>query len=144
MTHILKFIGQTFTAKDSGGNVNFHFMTWTDPCTGFAHGTTSTVTTGCTISTIDGVDNGNIVIGQGGSITINDGATLAYAPGYSVSKTGTGSISLGSTGIITKQYLFTLMLMETPMPKMEHFQHILLQLFLKSKSGIRFKHFRCQ
>ncbi|MEK6812192.1 MAG: hypothetical protein AABX76_01400, partial [Nanoarchaeota archaeon] len=95
-----------FTAKDSGGNVNFHFMTWTDPCTGFAHGTTSTVTTGCTISTIDGVDNGNIVIGQGGSITINDGATLAYAPGYSVSKTGTGSISLGSTGIITKQYLF--------------------------------------
>lgn len=94
-----------FTAKDSEGNENTVTMTWTDPCTGFTHGSTSTITQSCTISTIDGVDNGNIVLGTGGVITINNGAYLAYTPGYSISKNG-GSLALSSTGIITKQYLF--------------------------------------
>jgi hypothetical protein len=92
-----------FTAKDSGGNENTVAMSWTDPCTGFTHGQASTVDEPCTISTIDGVDNGNIILATGGTITINPGAYLSYTPGFSIIKSG-GSLVLD--GSITKQYIF--------------------------------------
>ena len=95
-----------FTAKDDGGNENTVYMTWTDPCLDFNHGTTSTMDEPCTISAVDGADSSSIILSTGGSITINSGAYLAYTPGYSIIKSG-GSINFPSSGgAITKQYIF--------------------------------------
>lgn len=96
-----------FTAKDSAGNENTVSMSWTDPCTSLSdHGTTTTISSPCSVSVVDGVDVGNIIVASGGSITLNSGGVFVYTPGYSVSFSGSGKLIKSSGGALKKAYLY--------------------------------------
>lgn len=85
----------TFVAEDGSGGTNEVVMAWSDAC-GIPTGGNFTLSSPCTISAADGVDNGILTINS--SLTLN--ANFAYNSGYSMS-IGTGSISVcGSCQIL--------------------------------------------
>ena len=95
-----------FTARDSAGNENTVSMSWTDPCTSLGdHGNLVIISSPCSVSVVDGVDEGNIRVDTGGSITLNSGGIFIYTPGFSVSFTG-GKIIKASGGALKKAYLY--------------------------------------
>lgn len=94
----------TFTATDNVGGSTSTIMAWSDPCTGFTHNTNSTLGANCTVSVVDGVDNGNIIIPAGRTLTLNAGAALVYNNGKTFTKTGTLVLTKGAS--IRKANLF--------------------------------------
>jgi hypothetical protein len=102
----------TFTATDSAGNSASIPFYWSDPCTGMSDAGNSTLTqASCTPATIDGVDDGNLTIGNGSTATnllLGSGATFVINSGKSVTKAANGSITIpkGVGTSMTKGYLY--------------------------------------
>lgn len=95
----------TFTATANSGATNSMTMAWSDPCSGITQGSNSTLTANCTVTTVYGLDGGNLTLG-GFTLTLNSGATWAFNPGKTVTVDGT--IAKGSGGLLKKGYLFYL------------------------------------
>lgn len=90
-----------FIVRDQEGNRNEITIAWTDPC-GIQNGGDWTMTTNCTISAQDGVDNGNITI-QNGTLTLN--APFIFNPGKVLTLAG-GSILFGSGASLVKDTIW--------------------------------------
>jgi hypothetical protein len=95
------FYRTAFIVKDAAGRQNSVTIAWSDAC-GIPPGGNWTMSTNCTISSTDGVDNGNATL-SAGTLTLN--ATFAWNPGQSVTLSG-GSIAIGSGGQLLKTYLW--------------------------------------
>ncbi len=91
----------TFLATDVLGRSSSVTLAWSDAC-GIPNGGSYTLSSNCTISSVDGVDNGNFIVASGYTITLD--STFAFNPGQSI--TVNGSIAFGSGGQIEKTYLW--------------------------------------
>lgn len=93
-----------FTATSNSGSTNSTTMAWSDPCTGITQGTDSTLSANCAVSTVYGLDGGNLTIPANVTLTLNAGTTWAWNPGTSV--TVNGKIVKVSGAQMKKGYLF--------------------------------------
>lgn len=65
------------------------------------------ITTSCSFEkTTDGVDNGNLTVGQNATLTIPSGQTMIWNPGKSITIQDGSSIVMIGTGKIQQQYLW--------------------------------------
>lgn len=96
----------TFTATNENGDTTSTTLAWSDPCSGITQGSDSTLSVDCTVSVVDGLDQGNLTINSGTTLTLNSGATWAFNPGTSI--TNNGTIILSGTATLKKGYLFYL------------------------------------
>lgn len=95
------FYHTIFVARDAADRENSITIAWSDAC-GIPISGNWTTTANCTISSTDGVDNGNVTI-QTYTLTLN--AAFARNPGRSVS-INSGSIVIGSSGQLREAYLY--------------------------------------
>jgi len=95
----------TFIVKDSAGNTNAVTMAWSDACSGFPLNGAGTLSGNCAVSSIDGVENGNVNIGSVYTLTLS--APLVYNPGYNINISG-GTISIGTGGALERGYLYAM------------------------------------
>lgn len=86
-----------FLAKDVAGRENSITLAWSDAC-GIPMGGNATLSSNCSISTADGVDNGNLTINGGVTLTLN--APFAFNSGKTI--TVNGAIALGEDGALRK------------------------------------------
>lgn len=93
----------TFFAKDVGGRANSITLAWSDAC-GIPAGGDWTNASNCTISSTDGVDNGNITL-SAGTLTLN--ADFAFNPGKSITING-GSIAIAAGKSLKQTYLWAI------------------------------------
>lgn len=93
----------TFIAIDSQSNEKETSLTWTDPCSGITHGEDWVMPSDCTVSTVDGLDVGDITVGTGVTLTINEGGTFVWTNGNSITMSG-GQIAIDGT--LQKGYLY--------------------------------------
>jgi hypothetical protein len=93
----------TFYVKDALNNENSVTLAWSDAC-GIPNGGDWSIASygNCTISSPDGVDNGNVTI-QTYTLTLN--STFVFNPGKSII-INSGSIVLNASGQIQKAYLY--------------------------------------
>jgi len=103
-THVRDYRTE-FTATSGSGSENSMTMAWSDPCYGVSQGAASSLSANCTVSTVYGLDGGNLSL-NGFTLTINSGGTWAFNPGTTITTNGT--ITKGSGGTIKKGYLFYL------------------------------------
>ena len=103
-THDTTYI-TTFVVKDSAGNTNSVVMAWSDACAGFPMNGAGAMTNNCTVSSIDGVENGSVTIGSPNTLTLN--APFVYNPGYNVNITN-GTISIGTGGVLEQGFLYAI------------------------------------
>lgn len=82
----------TFVALGKDGKENRFTMAWSDPCSGVPTGGDGTLSADCTISGVDGVDNGNLNL-NGRTLTIPSGATFAWNSGKTITANGTIAVS---------------------------------------------------
>ncbi len=101
-THVREY-RTTFTARSGNGTTNSMTMAWSDPCAGVTQGVSSTLTANCTVSSVYGLDGGNLSLG-GFTLTINSGGTWGFNPGTTI--TANGTLSKGTGGTVKKGYLF--------------------------------------
>jgi hypothetical protein len=103
-THNTKY-HTTFVAKDAKGRESSVTLAWSDAC-GIPKGGDWNLATdnngSCTISSTDGVDNGNATV-QTHTLTLN--APFAFNPGKSVNVVS-GAIAIGSGGELKQTYLW--------------------------------------
>ncbi len=90
-----------FIAADRNGNRNSIILTWTDAC-GISNSGDWISTENCVISSVDGVDNGNVTIAAGHTLTIN--ADFVFNPGKILAING--ALAIGSGATIKKTYLW--------------------------------------
>ncbi len=101
-THVREYRTE-FTATSGNGSENSMTMAWSDPCSGVQQGVASSLSAHCTISTVYGLDGGNLSL-NGFTLTINNGGTWGFNPGTTI--TANGTITKASGGTIKKGYLF--------------------------------------
>lgn len=82
----------TFIAADRDGQENKFTMAWSDPCNGIPLGGDGTLGADCTISGVDGIDNGSLNL-NGRTLTIPAGATFAWNSGKTITANGTIAVS---------------------------------------------------
>jgi len=102
-THVREY-RTLFTATNNDGDDNSMTMAWSDPCAGVTQGSNSSLSADCTVTSVYGLDGGNVTIPTGRTLTINSGGTWAWNPGTTI--TVDGQIAKGSGGLIRKGYLF--------------------------------------
>jgi len=102
-THVRTYI-TTFTAENGNGDENSITMAWSDPCAGITQGTNSSLSSNCSVSTVDGLDGANLTVPNGITLTLNSGATWAWNPGTTI--TVNGAIVKASGAQLRKGYLF--------------------------------------
>lgn len=90
-----------FIVRDAEGNQNEVTIAWTDPC-GIQNGGDWTMTSDCTISATDGIDNGDVTI-QSGTLTLN--APFIFNAGKTLTLSG-GAILFNSSAEIRKDKLW--------------------------------------
>jgi hypothetical protein len=102
-THNTKYHTK-FIVRDTAGRENSIAIAWSDACGIPTGGNWSLYASGadCTISAVDGVDNGNATI-DGFTLTLN--STFVINPAQSISVT-TGAIAIGIGGSIQQTYLW--------------------------------------
>lgn len=93
----------TFRAKDIEGRKNQITLAWSDPCSP-PPGGNWTLDANCSISGVNGVDDGNYY-NQTYTLTIQNGATFAFNPGK-VFVIQSGSVAIADGGQIKKTYLW--------------------------------------
>lgn len=93
-----------FTARNAQNQSNTVTIAWFDPCSPSLGGNW-TLDDNCTISNVQGVDDGNFTVASGYTLTIPSGTTWVYSPGYSLIFGG-GSIALAKGGTIKKTYIW--------------------------------------
>lgn len=93
----------TITATDLEGNENSITLTWTDSCQSqLTHGGNSSITVSCStgVSTVVGLDGGDLTINNGVTLTIDSDAIWVFNDGKTISPIGTitvnGQISKGN------------------------------------------------
>jgi hypothetical protein len=96
----------TFVVKDNFGTTNSVTLAWSDAC-GIPQGGNWTMTTSCSLSSNDGVDNGSATI-QSGTLTIPNGVSFAFNSGQHITISSGGSIAVASGGQLYKAYIFWL------------------------------------
>jgi len=96
-----KYYHTVFVIEDVLGNKNSITLAWSDAC-GIPNSGAWTISANCTISSTDGVENGNATIN---TYTLTLNAPFVWNPGYSIN-IGSGSIAVGSGGSLQKAYLF--------------------------------------
>jgi len=96
-----KYYHTVFVVEDVLGNKNSITLAWSDAC-GIPNSGAWTISANCTISSTDGVENGNVTIN---TYTLTLNAPFVWNPGYSIT-IGSGSIAVGSGGSLQKAYLF--------------------------------------
>jgi hypothetical protein len=96
-----KYYHTVFVVEDVSGNKNSITLAWSDAC-GIPNSGAWTIQANCTISSTDGVENGNATIN---TYTLTLNAPFVWNPGYSII-VGSGSIAIGSGGSLQKAYLF--------------------------------------
>ena len=83
------FAAALFSADDAHAQGNI--------CTDVPAGGSYTVGTSCRFGgTIDGADNGGILVPAGKSLTVNAGQTIVWGPGFSIQVVG--QIAINSSG----------------------------------------------
>lgn len=102
-THVQTY-HTTFVARTQSGQESSITLAWSDPCTGVTHGTNSTLGADCTVSAVDGLDMGNLVIPEGRTLTINSGGNWAWNNERTI--TVNGAIVKNSGGQLSKGNLF--------------------------------------
>jgi hypothetical protein len=83
----------TFLATDVLGRSSSVTLAWSDAC-GIPNGGSYNLSSNCTISSVDGVDNGSFTVASGYTLTLD--STFAFNPGQNI--TVNGSIAFGSGG----------------------------------------------
>jgi hypothetical protein len=96
-----KYYHTVFVVEDVLGNKNSITLAWSDAC-GIPNSGIWAIQANCTISSTDGVENGNATIN---TYTLTLNAPFVWNPGYSIN-IGSGSIAIGSGGSLQKAYLF--------------------------------------
>lgn len=98
-----------FIATDSAGRSNSIIIAWKDPCgfpaSGDWHMSSNNSGQACTISGVDGVEQGNMYIDSASSLTVPNGATLSWNPGRSIQITNGGSLLIASGAVVQKGYI---------------------------------------
>lgn len=89
-----------FVVRDIAGRENSITLAWSDAC-GIPASGSWTISANCTISSADGVENGNAIIS---TYTLTLNAPFAWNPGYSVI-VNSGAILIGSGGKLQKGYV---------------------------------------
>ena len=79
-THTKKY-NTTFHVTDVDGKTQELTLEWVDPCDGVTHGQNSTISDNCAVSTVDGLDEGQLTIAANKTLTLNEGAQLVFNPG---------------------------------------------------------------
>ncbi|MBY0111038.1 DUF5011 domain-containing protein [Patescibacteria group bacterium] len=102
-THVKTYL-TTFTAESNSGSENSITMAWSDPCPGLTQGSSSSVSSNCSVSSVAGLDGGTVTIPGGVTLTLNSGATWAWNPGTSIIVDG--AIVKASGAQLRKGYLF--------------------------------------
>lgn len=102
-THVRTY-HTTFVARTQEGEENEMTLAWSDPCSGIVQGVNSTLSGNCTVSSVGGLDGGNLTIPGGTTLTLNSGTTWAWNPGTSI--TVNGQIAVNGTAELRKGYLF--------------------------------------
>lgn len=101
-THSAKY-HTTFVVKNVNGDENSITLAWSDPCIIPNSGSWNINTYGnCTISSVNGIDAGNVTIA---TYTLTLNSTFAFNAGNSMSIT-TGAIAIGAGGQIRQTYLW--------------------------------------
>jgi len=96
-THV-KTYHTTFRAKNASGEENSITMAWSDPCSGIADGTNSTLAGNCAIGTnvTDGIDGGSLNLG-GYTVTLaGSGSTFVWNSGQNLTINGSIVINSGA------------------------------------------------
>jgi len=94
-----------FVATNDIGETKSVTLTWTDPCTPPAGGDW-TLDGSCSISGVNGVDNGNFIINNAAyTLTLQVGATFAWNDGKSITLTA-GSIAISDTAQLKQTNLW--------------------------------------
>ncbi len=96
-----KYYHTIFVVRDSAGRENSITLAWSDACS-IPNSGAWTISSNCTISSTDGVENGNVTI-KTYTLTLN--STFAWNPGYSIN-INSGSIAIGSGGQLVQSYLW--------------------------------------
>ena len=97
-THDRKY-HTTFIATNNNGETNSITLAWSDACSITRSGAWNLASFGnCTISSPDGVDNGNVTIA---TYTLTLNSTFAFNPGQSIT-ISSGAIAIGSGGSISQ------------------------------------------
>ena len=118
----VKEYNTTFVATDSQGNQDKLVLAWSDPCKDNTNvdwrpnaGNIATPGNGngtCSISSVYGIDNGNLTVTTGDQINLNDKAVLVFNTGKSITIQPGGRIVInssgGTKGMFTKGYLWAL------------------------------------
>ncbi len=102
-THV-KTYHTTFVAENAGGDTASIVLAWSDPCSGITQGMDSTLSGNCTVSSVSGLDGGNLTIPNGVTLTLNSGTTWAWNPSTSIAING--SIVKSGSAQMKKGYLF--------------------------------------
>lgn len=102
-THVRTY-RTTFAAENEAGATNSLTLAWSDPCAGVTQGVNSSLSSNCAVSSVSGVDGGNLTIPGDITLTLNSGATWVWNPGTSIAVNGV--IAKNSTAQMKKGYLF--------------------------------------
>ena len=93
-----------FIAQNIKGEQNSIALAWSTPCSP-PKGGDWTLDGSCSISGVNGVDNGNFTVDGGHTLTIQAGAIFAWNPGKSISIVN-GSIAIAAGGQLKQTYLW--------------------------------------
>ncbi|MCL4406097.1 MAG: hypothetical protein M1586_02135 [Patescibacteria group bacterium] len=93
----------TFVAKDVLGRESSITLAWSDAC-GIPFGGNVTLSSNCTISAVDGVDNGSLTITAGTTLTLN--AEFVFNSGKTITINNGGAIAFGAGGVLRKTNLW--------------------------------------
>jgi len=105
-THVRTY-HTTFRAKNVSGEENSVTMAWSDPCSGIADGTNSTLAGNCTIGTnvTDGIDGGSLNLG-GYTVTLaGTGSTFVWNSGQNLTINGSIVINTGAQLLQTNLWI---------------------------------------
>ncbi len=102
-THSRKYL-TTFIAKNNVGETAQVTVTWSDPCAPPAGGN-YTLDGNCSITGVNGVDNGNFFVASGYTLTLQPSSTFVWNPGFGIRMQG-GKIAKGSGASLKKTYLW--------------------------------------
>jgi prepilin-type N-terminal cleavage/methylation domain-containing protein len=104
-THVAKYF-TTFTAKNALGESSQVTIDWVDPCTGLNPGGDWTIQNSCSPGTVDGVDNGNVILNNSNyNLTIQPNSTFVWNPGKAL-QLSAGAIILAETSSVQQTYLW--------------------------------------
>ncbi len=94
----------TFTAVNNKEKTNSITLAWSDPCSP-PPGGDWTLDGDCSISNVNGVDNGNFIVAAGKTLTIQNTGTFVFNPGKQITFSG-GTIAINKGGQIKKTNLW--------------------------------------